>query len=104
MKIKEIKQLFPAVLPAGDSDCVAIVRVEDGSLVDLESAFCERFRAFLKPHGNLTPGSVVLIASLSHLKVCGLHDYAECLVKTFVSLTAEVGTGVELVPKDNIYT
>jgi len=91
-------QNFPALLPAGGGDCVVIVRVEDGSLGELEAVFSERFRAFLKPHGKLTPGSVVLVGSLSHLRACGIQDYADSLVRTYVSMSAKVGAGVEVVP------
>ena len=92
-------QSFPAVLPAGEGgDCVVVVRVEDGSLNELDAVFSDRFRAFLKPHGNLTPGSVLLVGSLSHLRACGIQDYADSLVRTFVSLSSKVGPGVEVVP------
>jgi len=91
-------QNFPAVLPAVDGDCVVVIRVEDATLSDLETVFSERFQAFLRPYGNLTPGSVILIGSLSHLRACGLQDYTESLVKAFVSLSSKVGQGVEVVP------
>ena len=60
-------QNFPAVLPAGGGGCTVVVRVEDGSLNELEKVFSDRLRAFLRPYGTLTPGSVVLVGSLSHL-------------------------------------
>jgi len=91
-------QSFPAVLPAGGGDCLIIVRVEDGTLGELETVFSDRFRAFLKPHGNLTPGSVILFGSVSHLRSNGLQDYVDCLVKTHVSLCAGVGPGVDVIP------
>ena len=91
-------QSFPAVLPAAGGDCVIVVRVEDGMLSELDSAFSDRFRAFLRPHGSLTPGSVVLVGSLSHLRAGGLQDYAENFAKTYVSIGAKVGPGVDIVP------
>ena len=91
-------QNFPAVVPARGGDCLLVVRVEDGLLSDLESVFADRFRAFLKPHGSLTPGSVVMVGSISHLRACGLQDYAESLVKTYVSLGARAGAGVDIIP------
>jgi hypothetical protein len=92
-------QSFPAVVPAADGGgCLLIVRVEDGLLGELESVFFDRFRAFLKPHGCLPPGSVILIGSISHLRACGLQDYADALVKSFVSVAARVGAGVDVVP------
>ena len=42
-------QAFPAMLPAGDGDCVVVVRVEDGSLSELEGAFTDRLGAYLRP-------------------------------------------------------
>jgi len=91
-------QSFPAVLPAAEGDCVIVVRVEDGSLGELENVFSDRFRAFLKPHGSLTPGSVILFGSISHLRSCGLQDYIDQLVKIHVSLCASVGAGVDVIP------
>jgi len=91
-------QNFPAILPVSSGDCAIVVRIEDGTLADLDAAFTDRFRAFLKPHGSLTPGSVVLYGSLSHLRACGIQEYAEGLVKTYVSLAAKVGGGVDVVP------
>jgi len=91
-------QNFPAVLPAADGDCLVVVRVEDGTLGELENVFSDRFRAFLKPHGSLTPGSVILFGSISHLRACGLQDYIDHLVKTHVSLCASVGAGVDVIP------
>ena len=91
-------QNFPAVVPAAGGDCLLVVRVEDGTLAELESVFLDRLRAFLKPHGSLPPGSVVLIGSLSHLRACGLQDYADSLVKTYVSLVSKVGPGVDVIP------
>jgi len=91
-------QNFPPILPAGDGDCVMIVRVEDGTLSELDTVFTERFRAFLKPHGNLTPGSVVLVGSLSFLRACGIQEYAENLVRTIVSISNKTGGGVDVLP------
>jgi len=91
-------QAFPAMLPAREGDCVIIVRVEDGTLAEIEMAFAERLGAYLRPHGSLSSGSLILIGSLSHLKTRGLSDYAESLVRVVSSLSSRAGLGVDVAP------
>ncbi len=91
-------QNFPPLLPTVDGRCVAIVRVEDGRLFEIEKTFKEILAEFVAPHGRLPVGSVVLIGSLSHLGTFGLESYANDLVKTISSLLAVVGQGVNVVP------
>ena len=62
-------------------------------LSELEAAFTERSGAYLRPYGNLSPGSLVMVGSLSHLKTRGVADYAEALVRTLASLSAKLGGG-----------
>jgi len=90
-------QNFPPLLPAADGDCAIVIRVEDGSLSDLESVLLDRLRAYVKPHGNLPRGSVILLGSLSHLAARGLGDYAENFVAAASSIRGRLG-GVEIVP------
>jgi len=86
------------MLPAGEGDCVIIVRVEDGTLPEIEGAFAERLGAYLRPHGSLSAGSLILIGSLSHLRTRGLADYAESLVRVISSLSGRAGAGVDVAP------
>jgi len=73
--------------------------VEDGSLGELESVLLDRLRAYVRPHGSLPRGSVVLLGSVSHLTARGLSDYAESFVATAASLKGKLGGGgVEVVP------
>ena len=38
-------QCFPALLPAEGGGCMIIIRVEDGTLMEIESVFADRFKA-----------------------------------------------------------
>jgi hypothetical protein len=95
-------QNFPAMVPAGGGGCMVIVRVEDGTLSEIEGAFADRLRAHLRPHGSIPAGSVILVGSLSHLRARGLVDYADSLVKTMGVLVGKVGPGIEVAPLVNI--
>jgi hypothetical protein len=95
-------QHFPPILPAANGDCAVIIRVEDGLLPELECAFTDRLKTFLKPHGRLTPGSVVLVGSLSHLHAKGLADYTDSLVRVVSGIGGKVGPNVDVIPLVNI--
>jgi hypothetical protein len=60
-------QAFPPILPTVDGNCIVIIRVEDGTLIELATVFCDFFAKFLVPSVGLPPGSVIMIGSLSHL-------------------------------------
>jgi hypothetical protein len=91
-------QAFPPILPTVDGNCIVIIRVEDGTLTELATVFCDFFAKFLVPSVGLPPGSVIMIGSLSHLGRRGLGNYTEELVKTVGSLSPRVGAAVEIVP------
>jgi hypothetical protein len=91
-------QSFPPVLPARDNKCFVIIRVEDGLLSEIESAFCDFFAEFLTPSGGFPRGSLILIGSLSHLGARGMDSYAGDLCGTISSLIGKVGPSVEVVP------
>jgi hypothetical protein len=91
-------QSFPPVLPAGGGKCVAIVRVEDGRLFEIENAFRDIFVKNLAPNGRLPHGSVVLVGSVSHLCRYGLESYAGDLAKTMSLVAAVAGDGVNVIP------
>jgi len=91
-------QNFPPILPTSDGKCLIVVRVEDGILSEIESVLADRFKAYLKPHGTLPPGSVVCVGSLSHLRARGLADYAESHVSVASSIRTKFGNSVEVLP------
>jgi hypothetical protein len=91
-------QAFPAILPAMDSNCVVIVRVEDGLLSEIENAFRDLFAETLTTGGGLPRGSLIMIGSLSHLGTRGLDSYAGDLCGVISSLSARAGPSVEVVP------
>jgi len=91
-------QNFPPIAPTDDGKCLVIVRVEDGSLSEIESALTDRFKAYVKPHGSLPAGSVVVIGSLSHLRARGVADYAEAFVGVSASLRNKLGASIEILP------
>jgi hypothetical protein len=95
-------QNFPPILPAKEGNCAIIVRVEDGLLSDLENILLERFNEYLPPHGQLVPGSVILIGSLAHLQARGLADYATGLASTIENILASAVDGVRVLPQVNV--
>jgi hypothetical protein len=95
-------QSFPPVLPASDSNCAVVVRVEGGRLFELEKTFKEIFVDYTAPRGRLPAGSVVLVGSLSHLAAFGLDSYATDLVKTLQSMAMAVGRGVDVIPNVSV--
>ena len=61
-------QCFPPVLPAGEGgDCLAIVQIEDGTLMELACAFLDLTNGF-----DLPVGSVVVLSSPSQLARHGM--------------------------------
>ena len=91
-------QNFPAILPMLDGLCPIVIRVEDGTMADLAGVFLERFSAYTSPHGALSPGSVVLMGSLTHLLSKGLADYTDNFVSAAFRLGGRVGQSVEILP------
>ncbi len=71
-------QAFPPAIPALDGGrCLAVVRVEDGSLNDIWDLFREKIRTEWLPEGT-----TLLIGSASHLARFGTAAYLEEYVKT----------------------
>jgi hypothetical protein len=83
-------QCFPPVVPAeGDGECLKILQIEDGTLVELIDAFLDITKGFSVP-----AGSVVVISSASHLARVGTAaEYADVGDR----LRGVVGGGIELV-------
>jgi hypothetical protein len=86
-------QNFPPFLPTNDGRCMAIVRVEDPRLFELEKTLKEILPGVFDPHGRLPVGSAVLVGSLTHLGSHGLESYAGDLVRVVASVSALVGGG-----------
>ena len=92
-------QSFPPFVSASMSEsCVAVLRVEDGKLSDLDKLFRDVFREHVTPVGRLPQGSVVLVGSVTHLSLSGLSNYAEELVKVIRSISVSAGQGTTVIP------
>jgi hypothetical protein len=90
---------FSPILPAAlGNDCVGIVRVEDGKLVEILGLFRDIFREHLRPAGQFPTGSVVMLGSLSHLAMYGLQHYVEEMVRVASILGSEIGLGSTIIP------
>ncbi len=83
---------------ASDGTAVVIVRVEDGILGEIATAFWEPLHKVFGARGVSAPGSVILIRSLSQPGRRSIGNYAEELVHVIGSLSSRVGTVVEIVP------
>jgi hypothetical protein len=86
-------QNFPPILPTNNGRCLAVVRVEDARLFELEKTLKEILPGIFDPHGRLPVGSAVLVGSLTHLGSHGLESYAGDLVRVVASVSALVGGG-----------
>ena len=92
-------QNFPAMLPASKmGQCAMVVRVEEGSLVEIRCTVRDLLSRFLPPAGTLPGGSVVLTGSVAHMGRVGLTQYAEDLVRHLGAMEAELGSAVSVVP------
>jgi hypothetical protein len=86
-------QCFPPLIPAeGDEECLKILRIEDGSLRELVTAFPDTTKGFAVP-----AGSVVVLSSASYLARVGTATYASEFVSVCEHLGGVMGGGVELV-------
>jgi hypothetical protein len=68
-------QNFPAVLPSAENRCLAIMRLESGSLDELIDLFLKITRPVTVPKGT-----VVLFGSLTSLAKVGLQSYASSCI------------------------
>jgi hypothetical protein len=86
-------QCFPPVVPAeGDGECLKILQIEDGTLVELIDAFLDITKGFSVP-----AGSVVVISSASYLARVGTAAYAAEYADVRDRLRGVMGGGIELV-------
>jgi hypothetical protein len=80
-------QCFPPILPAkGGEKCLKILRIENGSILDLVDEFLRLLGNHIFP-----AGSVVLLGSPSHLGKVGLTAYLNDLLWAEKELKARVG-------------
>jgi len=96
-------QNFPPHMAPGEKEknCAAIIRVEDATLSELVSVFCDVFRNYVGSGvggAGLPTGSVVLLSSLSDLERNGLEKHADDLVRNLSVIAAKAGGGVSAVP------
>jgi hypothetical protein len=87
-------QNFPALLPVSSSQqCLKILRIEGGSLQDLEAEFNKRI-------GNrrVMPGSLILVLSPAHLSSVGITAYINDFVDMAAALTRRHGREVKVGP------
>ena len=90
---------FAPVLPAKlGTDCIGILRVEDGTLQEITGMFRDVFRKHIRPAGSLPPGSIVMVGSVSHMALYGLQQYAEDITRTLTIIGSEVGPGITVIP------
>ena len=78
--------------------CIAVLRVEDGKLSDLETLFRDVFRSHVGPVGRLPQGSIVMVGSVTHLSLSGVSCYTEELVRTIRSVSVIAGSGTTVIP------
>jgi hypothetical protein len=75
-------QCFPPFLPpAGNGDCLAIVQIEDGTLMELAGAFLDLANGY-----DVPVSSVVVMSSTSMLLRIGPAAYAEQMVRSFARI------------------
>ena len=88
-------QNFPAALPASSSGkkCVAVLRIEFGSLSELTDLFLS-----IASSAHFNAGSVVVIMSASHLARVGTAAYCGDLVRAKTRILDFLGTGYFIAP------
>jgi hypothetical protein len=80
-------QAYPPAWPAsGPSRCLAILRVENGTLHELAMELLRRVRGSI-----IEAGSIIMLFSATHLALSGTAAYCEDLVNVIVMLKKEMG-------------
>ena len=82
-------QNFPPVLPTTDGKCIRIIRVENGSLVELAETFLKTVSGW-----SVGVGSVVILSSVTRLAQIGLAGYAAEMVRATKLILASMAGGV----------
>ncbi len=83
-------QNFSPMVPAGaEGECLKIIQIEHGNLAELASVFLEITKGFAIP-----AGTVLVLASASHMAAVGKAEYSADFVKASIRLReAPVGSG-----------
>ena len=83
-------QAMPPLLPSSsEQNCVRLIRIEFGSIPDLVKILLE-----LLEGRKLSPGSIILIFSASHISNVGLAAYIEDMVEAVVTLKSALGRDI----------
>jgi hypothetical protein len=84
---------FPPAIPCANGECLKIIRLENGFLSELVTAFLELTRG-----KGIPMGSVVLISSVTHLQRRGVGGYATDLANEIGRLSAILRGGAICLP------
>jgi len=84
--------LPPCSAPHWGRECLAIVRIENGSLIELADSFLEITKGF-----DMPVGSVVVLSSLTYLARVGTAAYAEELVRSLARIRDAYASSVRIV-------
>ena len=82
-------QNFPPALPTGDGRCIRVIRVENGSVIELAEAFLGTVSGW-----PVRVGTVVMISSATRLAQLGLAGYAEEFVRATRMISASLARSV----------
>jgi hypothetical protein len=87
-------QCFPAALPAaGPGECIPIIRIENGTVNELARLLVDVFAGV-----EIRVGSLILLASVSHLAAAGTAAYAESTVRAVKYLLSSFADKVTVRP------
>jgi hypothetical protein len=87
-------QNFPSMVPVGGvgtGTCMKIIQIEHGMLAELVSVFLEITKGF-----SIPAGTVVLLASASHMALSGTADYASDFVRASLRMRETLSGGVRV--------
>jgi hypothetical protein len=73
------QNFFPMVPAGGEGECLKIIQIENGTLVELINVFLELTKGFAVP-----AGTEVLFTSASHMAAVGTAEYAAAFVWAWV--------------------
>jgi hypothetical protein len=91
-------QSMPAVIPVSSNlSCVKIIRLENGSVLDLASGLVD-----LMCGCQIAAGSLVLITSVSNMAAAGTAGYSEDLIAAIQLLRRSLGDHINYGPLPNI--
>jgi hypothetical protein len=86
-------QNFSPTLPCSKGECLKIIRLEEGTLSEIVTCFLDITRCKV-----IATGSVILLASATHLQMRGVGGYAADLENEMARLKAVFRGGVIVLP------